>query len=171
MLSSGTFLDSLRFRFHLGQRLGVDPKSVEAQVIGEHGTSQVYLWSTARVAGTAFAQPDAFRREVEHDVRYANLSIIEGTGASQLGIGVAAARIVEMIVSDERAVVPIGSYQDGFGVTLSLPSVVGRDGVVEVLMPTLTEDEARALDESAATLRRALRSIGSGGDEGDGRDA
>ena len=171
VLSSGTFLDSLRFRFHLGQKLGVDPKSVEAQVIGEHGTSQVYLWSAARVAGTAFAQPDAFRREVEHEVRYANISIIEGTGASQLGIGVAAARIVEMIGRDERSVVPIGSYQEKYGVTLSLPSRLSRDGVAEVLMPTLAEDEARALDESAATLHRAVRSIEAGGGEGDGPGA
>ena len=87
VLSSGTFLDSLRFQFHLGTTLGVDPKSVEAQVIGEHGTSQVYLWSTARVAGTAIAQDHAVRIEVENEVRYANISIIEGTGASQLGIG------------------------------------------------------------------------------------
>jgi L-lactate dehydrogenase len=166
VLSSGTFLDSLRFRFHLGQKLGVDPKSVEAQVIGEHGTSQVYLWSTARVAGTTFAQSDAVRREVEHDVRYANISIIEGTGASQLGIGVAAARIAEMIGRDERAVVPIGSYQETYGVTLSLPSRLGRDGLAEVLMPTLAEDEARALDESAATLRRAVQSVEPGGGEG-----
>jgi L-lactate dehydrogenase len=166
VLSSGTFLDSLRFRFHLGRKLGVDPKSVEAQVIGEHGTSQVYLWSTARVAGTPFEQPDEFRREVEHDVRFANISIIEGTGASQLGIGVASARIVEMIGRDERAVVPIGSYQQAYGVTLSLPSRVGKDGVAEVLMPALAEDEARDLDESAATLRRALRSIEPGGGRG-----
>jgi len=159
VLSSGTLLDSLRFRFHLGQRLGVDPKSVEALVIGEHGTSQVYLWSTARIGGTTFAQPESLRREVEHEVRYANISIIEGTGASQLGIGVTAARIVEMIGRDERAVVPIGSYQERYGVTLSLPSRLGRAGVTEVLMPTLAEDEARALDASAATLRRAVRSI------------
>ena len=159
VLSSGTFLDSLRFRFHLGQRLGVDPKSVEAQVIGEHGTSQVYLWSTARVAGNAFPQDEAFRREVEHDVRYANISIIEGTGASQLGIGVVAARIAEMIGRDERAVVPIGSYQERFGATLSLPSRVGRQGVTGIFTPALAEDEARALDESAATLRRALQTI------------
>lgn len=159
VLSSGTFLDSMRFRFHLGQKLGVDPKSVEAQVVGEHGTSQVYLWSTARVAGTPFPQPGDFRREVEHDVRFANISIIEGTDASQLGIGVAAARIAEMIGRDERAVVPVGSYQPAYGVTLSLPSRLGKGGVAEVLAPTLGEDEARALDESAATLRRALRSI------------
>lgn len=167
VLSSGTLLDSLRFRFHLGQKLGVDPKSVEAQVVGEHGTSQVYLWSTARVAGTTFPQPDALRREVEEEVRYANISIIEGTGASQLGIGVVAARIAEMIGRDERAVVPIGALQERYGVTLSLPSRLGKDGVSEVLTPTLAEDEARALEESAETLRRALRSIESGaGGEG-----
>ena len=160
VLSSGTFLDSLRFRFHLAEKLDVDPKSVEAQVIGERGTSQVYLWSTARVAGTAIAVDDEFRHAVENDVRYANISIIEGTGASRLGIGVVAARIVEMIGRDEGAVVPIGCYQQRFGLTLSLPSRVGREGVTRVLMPTLAEDEARALDESAATLRRALQSIG-----------
>ena len=159
VLSSGTFLDSLRFRWHLGNKLGLDPMSVEAQVVGEHGTSQVYLWSTAHVAGTAIAPDVRIRHEVEQDVRFANISIIEGTGASQLGIGVVAARIVEMIGRDEGAVVPIGSYQDKFGVTLSLPSRLGREGVTRVFMPAMTEDEARALDESAATLRHALRSI------------
>ncbi len=160
VLSSGTFLDSLRFRVHLAKRLGIAPTSVEAQVIGEHGTSQVYLWSTARVAGTAIAADETFRHEVENEVRYANISIIEGTGASQLGIGIVAARIAEMIGRNEGAVVPIGSYQETFGVTLSLPSRVGRDGVTSVLMPTLTEDEARAVEESADTLRRAVQSIG-----------
>jgi L-lactate dehydrogenase len=159
VLSSGTFLDSLRFRFHLGKRLGVDPKSVEAQVIGEHGTSQVYLWSTARVAGQPIAQDGAFRSEIEDEVRYANISIIEGTGASQLGIGVATARIVEIIARDEQLVLPIGSYHERYGATLSLPSTFGREGVERVLMPALAEEEIRALDESAATLRRALESI------------
>jgi L-lactate dehydrogenase len=162
ILSSGTLLDSLRFRFHLGQKLGVDPKSVEAQVVGEHGTSQVYLWSTARVAGTTFPQPDVFRREVEENVRFANISIIEGTGASQLGIGVVAARITEMILRDEGAVVPIGSYQSNYGVTLSLPSRVGREGVTGIFMPELTDEETRSLANSAATLRDALNSIGEG---------
>lgn len=159
VLSSGTFLDSLRFRFHLGEKLGVDPRSVEAQVIGEHGTSQVFLWSTARVAGTAIAADDAFRHEVENEVRYANISIIEGTGASQLGIGIVTARIAEMIGRNEGEVVPIGSHQEKFGATLSLPSRLGRDGVTKVFMPTLAEDESRALEESAATLRRASQSI------------
>ncbi len=160
VLSSGTFLDSLRFRFHLGKRLAVDPGSVEAQVIGEHGTSQVYLWSTARIAGVPI-QADAFRSEVENEVRYANIDIIEGTGASQLGIGVVAARIVEIVARDEQAIVPIGSYREDYGVTLSLPSKFGRSGVTRVFMPSLAEDEARALDKSAAALRDALQSIGS----------
>ena len=160
VLSSGTFLDSLRFQFHLAERLGVDPKSVEARVIGEHGTSQVYLWSTARIAGTPIAADDSFRDQVESEVRYANISIIEGTGASQFGIGVVSARIVEMIGRNEGAVVPIGSYQAKFGVTLSLPSRVGREGVTRVLTPALAADEASALEESAATLHRAWQSIG-----------
>jgi L-lactate dehydrogenase len=167
VLSSGTFIDSLRFRFHLGQRLGVDPRSVHAQVVGEHGTSQVYLWSTASVAGAPILQSmlphgsdeAGFRADVENDVRYANINIIEGTGASQLGIGVVTARIVEIAGRDERTVIPIGSYQERYGVTLSLPSQFGRVGVTRVLLPSLEPDEVRALQKSAAALRDALQSI------------
>jgi len=167
VVSSGTFLDSLRFRFHLGKRLGVDPASVEAQVIGEHGTSQVYLWSTARVAGTPVipallpegVQAESFRSDIENDVRYANINIIEGTGASQLGIGVVAARIVEIVARDEQVLVPIGSYHEKYGVTLSAPSRLGREGVASVLMPPLAADEAQALEKSAAVLRGVLKSI------------
>lgn len=167
VLSSGTLLDSLRFRFHLGKRLGVDARSVHAHVIGEHGTSQVYLWSTAHVAGTPLlpsllpngVSAEAFRKDVENDVRYANIDIIEGTGASQLGIGVVTARIVEIIGRDERLAVPIGAYQKAYGVTLSLPSQFGRQGVERVFMPDLAEDEAQALQKSAAALHTALESI------------
>jgi len=167
VVSSGTFLDSLRFRFHLGKRLGVNPASVEAQVIGEHGTSQVYLWSTARVAGTPVipallpegAQAESFRSDIENDVRYANINIIEGAGASQLGIGVVAARIVEIVARDEQVLVPVGSYHEKYGVTLSAPSRLGREGVASVLMPPLAVDEAQALEKSAAVLRGVLKSI------------
>jgi L-lactate dehydrogenase len=167
VVSSGTFLDTLRFRFHLGKRLGVDPASVEAQVIGEHGTSQVYLWSTARVAGTPVipallpegVQAESFRSDIENDARYANINIIEGTGASQLGIGVVAARIVEIVARDEQVLVPIGSYHEKYGVTLSAPSRLGREGVASVLMPPLAAEEAQALEKSAAVLRGVLKSI------------
>ena len=164
VLGTGTFLDTLRFRFHLGSRLHVDPRAVEAHVIGEHGTSQVFVWSGARVGGTPIVpslvkapEAQAFREQVEKEVRYANIDIIEGTGASQLGIGVAVARIVEMILRDERAVIPIGSYQERFGVTLSLPSVVGRNGVESVMPLALDHEEEAKLAKSADAIRRAGR--------------
>jgi L-lactate dehydrogenase len=164
VLSTGTFLDSLRFRLHLARRLKVNPTQVEAQVVGEHGTSQVFLWSSARVAGTPMAKlleenhqsAEAFRREVEQDVRYANITIIEGTGASQLGIGMVTARIAEAILRDEHAVIPIGSHNPKFGVTLSLPSVLGRSGVSRILEPEMTAEEGQALERSADVLRSAV---------------
>jgi L-lactate dehydrogenase len=165
VLSSGTFLDTLRFRFHLARQMQVSPHHVEAQVVGEHGTSQVFLWSSARVAGTralaavAGEAPEAFRRRVEQEVRYANITIIEGTGASQLGIGMATARIVEAILRDERAVIPIGSFNEKYGVTLSLPSVLGREGVTRILEPEMSQEESDALRRSADTLKNALAQL------------
>ena len=76
---------------------------------------------------------DEFRYEVENEVRYANIAIIEGTGASQLGIGMATARIVEAILRDEQAVMPVGAFNPNYGTTLSLPSVLGRAGVSRIL--------------------------------------
>src|SRR6266852_8005916 len=167
VLSSGTFLDSLRFRFHLARHLKVDPVSVEAHVLGEHGTSEVFLWSSARVAGVpvfdALQYPDGSRaelqRSVEHEVRYANIAIIEGNQASQFGIGIVSARIAEAVLRDERAVLPIGAYNAGYGVTLSLPSVVGREGVSRILQPAMSDEERRSLAQSAEVLRQALQRI------------
>jgi L-lactate dehydrogenase len=164
VLSSGTFLDTLRFRFHLARRLKVNPRSVAAQVVGEHGTSQVFLWSSARVAGMPVTAAlgegsenvEQFRRQVEEEVRYANISIIEGTGASQLGIGMATARIVEAVLRDEQAVLPVGSFNPTYGTTLSLPSVLGRAGVSRVFEPEMSEDERQALQRGATRLREAV---------------
>jgi L-lactate dehydrogenase len=164
VLSTGTFLDSLRFRLHLARRLRVNPMYVEAHVVGEHGTSQVFLWSSARVAGTPISDlveqsgqtTDAFRRSVEQDVRYANITIIEGTGASQLGIGMVTARIAEAILRDEQAVIPIGSYNPTYGVTLSLPSALGRHGVSQIFEPEMSEEERQGLQRSADILRNAV---------------
>jgi L-lactate dehydrogenase len=167
VLSTGTFLDSLRFRVHLGAHFGVDPVNVEAQVIGDHGTSQVFLWSSARIAGVPLTRLLQERREnltelrarIEKDVRYANISIIEGHDASQYGIGIVSARIAEMVLRDERSVIPIGSYQQEFGVTLSLPSVVGRGGVTMTLSPELSPEERNGLRRSAENLRKALERV------------
>ena len=164
VLSTGTFLDSLRFRLHIARRLKVNPLYVEAQVVGEHGTSQVFLWSSARIAGTSISgllehsgqTADAFRRSVEQDVRYANITIIEGTGASQLGIGMVTARIAEAILRDEQAVIPVGSYNPKYGVTLSLPSVLGRHGVSQIFEPEMSEEERQGLQRSADILRNAV---------------
>src|SRR3979409_1933503 len=124
VLSTGTFLDSLRFRGHLAQHFDVDANQVEAQVIGEHGVSQVFLWSSARIAGVPIGKLieargeslDGVRKKLEDSVRYANITIIEGNDASQFGIGIVSARIAEMVLRDERAVIPIGSYNDRVGV-------------------------------------------------------
>src|SRR5258707_2290100 len=164
ILSAGTFLDSQRFRVHLGKHFGVDAAHVEAQVIGDHGTSQVFLWSSARVGGVPLAvllkargeKLDDLRKQVEKDVRYANITIIEGHDASQYGIGIVSARIAEMVLKDERAVIPIGSYQKKFGVTLSMPSIVGRRGAIEVLEPAMSDEERDGLRKSADALGTAL---------------
>ncbi len=163
VLSTGTYLDSLRFRVHLAAAAGVSPASVEAQVLGEHGTSEVFVWSGARVAGVPVADAlaqvatwsDESRRAIERDVRYANIAIIEGNGASMYGIGIVSARITEMVLRDERAVAPVGCYSDRYGVTLSLPTVVGRAGAARVLAPKLSNDEEQALLRSAEALTRA----------------
>jgi len=167
VLSTGTFLDTLRFRFHLARRLKVNPMYVDAQVVGEHGTSQVFLWSSARVGGKRIAELlgesglslDEFRKSVEQDVRFANITIIEGTGASQLGIGMVTARIAEIILRDEHAVIPIGSYNPRYGVTISLPSVLGRQGVIQILEPEMSDEERQGFQRSAETLRRAVARI------------
>jgi L-lactate dehydrogenase len=167
VLSTGTFLDSLRFRVHLGAYFGADPADVEAQVIGDHGTSQVFLWSSARIAGVPVTSLLRERREgltqlrtkIENEVRYANITIIEGHDASQYGIGIVSARIAEMVLRDEHSAIPIGSYQRDFGVTLSLPSILGRSGIIRVLQPDLSVDECEGLRRSAEALRDALERV------------
>ena len=159
VVSTGTYLDSLRFRFHLARKLQVSAAQVEAQVLGEHGTSQVFIWSSAHACGVPvrdFLATDDARKEIEREVRYANITIIEGTGASQLGIGVVSARIAEMIGRDERAVIPIGSWNPDYEVTLSVPTVVGRTGAIRLLRPALADDERQALQRSADTLKSAV---------------
>lgn len=163
VMSAGTMIDSLRFRVHLGERIGVNPASVEAMAIGEHGTSEVLLWSSATVAGLPIQEAcqqcgepfDKVRAMVERDVRYANITIIEGNNASQYGIGIVCARLTEAVLRDERSVFPVGSYQAAYGVTLSLPSVVGRAGVVRVLTPPMSADEQAQLQRGVERLRAA----------------
>ena len=123
------------------------------------------MWSSATIGGRPIREClpqsssqswDEFRRDIEQQVRFANIAIIEGIGASQHGIGMASARIVEIILRDARTVIPIGAYQPRYGVTLSLPSILGRDGVVQIFEPAMTAEERQALQRSADTLKAAV---------------
>jgi L-lactate dehydrogenase len=159
VLGTGTYLDSLRFRTHLGRRFGVAASSVDALVIGEHGTSSVFIWSTARVNGssieTLISQSVETKEKIEREVRQANIAIIEAIGASQYGIGIASARITEAVLRDEKIVLPVSSPQKALGVSLSLPSVVGAVGVERVLKLDLNRQEEAALDASARQIAAA----------------
>ena len=161
VFSTGTLLDSLRFRVHLAERLRVQTADVQAMVVGEHGTSQVLLWSTATVAGRPVLDlldgtgRQQIRHEIEHDVRYANIAIIEGTGASRYGIAAVAARLSAAVLRDERVMLPVGAYLPKYATTLSLPAVVGANGVEDVLEPPMTAQERADLERSAAILRDA----------------
>jgi L-lactate dehydrogenase len=163
MLSTGTWLDSLRFRTHLANAFGVNSRSVQADVIGEHGTSEVLHWSGATVAGVPWGDlaaqrgidPRDLKQRIENEVRFANINIIEALGASQYGIGIVTARIIEAVLRDEKLVVPIGSYHEEHKVTFSLPTVLGAHGAEGVVTPRLNPQEQDALARSIATLQQA----------------
>lgn len=170
VFGTGTLIDSLRLRVHIGQHLGMDPAGVDANVVGEHGTSSVTLWSSASVAGVSVSQLLALgdrsaqdvQDGIEEDVGKANITIINGIGASQYGIGIVSARLAEAVLRDEGSVFPVGSYQDGYRVSLSLPSVVGSSGVVRTLPPAMSVQEREGLEHSAEVLREALAGIHAG---------
>ncbi len=165
VISSGTYIDTLRFRFYIARQLGVHPDQVDAQVVGEHGNSRVLLWSSARVAGASvldmvpLEDVGAFKAKVEAQVRNANITIIEGTGASQYGIGMACGRLVEAMIRNEFAVFPLGCHVPEYGTTLSVPTVLARKGVVRILKPVMSDEERSALERSAETLRAAYERL------------
>ncbi|MGQ9371846.1 L-lactate dehydrogenase [Azospirillum sp. A39] len=172
VVGSGTVLDTARFRALIGQRLNVTPKSVHAQVVGEHGDSEVLLWSGARAAGMAI---DAFaahtgrpltdedRAAIDRGVRRAAYTIIEGKGHTAFGIAGGLARMVSAIAADERAVLTCSILNDDVlgvpEVALSLPRVVGAGGVLETVLPDLADAEAAALRRSAEILKEAATSV------------
>jgi L-lactate dehydrogenase len=165
ILSAGTVIDTLRFRYRIGREFGVRAREVDATVLGEHGTSSVYLWSSARIGGVRVLEllerrgddPAVVQERIRDAVTYSNISIIEGIGASQHGIGAVTARIAEAIVRDEHAILPVASHHAEFGTTISLPSVIGHHGVERVMCPDLTDQERASLEESARVLRDAAQ--------------
>jgi L-lactate dehydrogenase len=169
VIGSGTTLDTGRFRALLGEHFGVDPRSVHAFIIGEHGDSEVPVWSSANVAGVGledlarargidFGTDD--RERIFRETRDAAYAIIERKGATYYAVAVALTRIAEAIVRDQRTVLSVsslvGTRPYGLGeVCLSLPSIVGARGVEEVLGLHLNAEEEHALRASAETVRNA----------------
>jgi L-lactate dehydrogenase len=167
VLGTGTMLDTARLRHRLSRVLGVAPQSIHANVVGEHGDSEVVLWSSARAAGVPLASWPQWSSDLEspiaHEVRTAAYEIIKRKGATNHAIGLVTAALLRSIVRDERRVLTVSRVQEGtFGlrdVALSLPTVVGSRGGTQVVAPQLAEAEQHALLRSAQVLRDALASI------------
>jgi len=172
VFGSGTTLDTARFRTLVGRHFDVDPQHVHAYVIGEHGDSEVLVWSQATIAGLSldeFVQvhgspltPDK-RREIDENVRRAAYQIIAGKGATYYGIGSAVARIVDVVLHDQRAILTICSRITGVpdcdGLTLALPHLVGGAGALTTIPLALDADERERLARSANVLRDAVASL------------
>jgi L-lactate dehydrogenase len=172
VIGSGTILDTARFRALLGEHLGVAPVSVHAYVLGEHGDSEVLVWSSARVGGVSIQDyarqmgvglTDERKLEIDDGVRRAAYRIIENKGATYYGIGAGIAQIVQAIRDDERRVLTVSNLTTGVeafkGVCLSLPRVVGLKGVLTELRPDLSSEEQHLLQKSADILKEAAVSL------------
>jgi L-lactate dehydrogenase len=172
---SGTILDTARLRTLVGEHVGVAADSVHANVLGEHGDSEVLVWSSIQVGASPLATfaeqvgrpiTDQVKQQIDEKVRRAAYRIIEGKGATNFGIGAALTRIVRAIRDDEKAVLTLSAPGDGNGPTghacLSLPRVLGSRGIEATLQPSLSADEAEALKRSAQILREATRDFGAG---------
>lgn len=172
VIGSGTVLDSARLRQLISEQLHVDARSVHAVIIGEHGDSELAVFSGANVSGIDLPHFYSLRG-LSHDgheeaaildeVRNSAYAIIERKGATYYGIAMAVARIAEAIVKDEKAVLPVSTVLSGeyglTGLALSIPSVLGKDGVEAVLEIPLSEDEARSLRASADQLKTVIDAL------------
>jgi L-lactate dehydrogenase len=172
VIGSGTTLDTARFRLLLARHVGVDPAHVHAYVLGEHGDSEVLTWSVATVANFPLDQfcrahdiplDESVRAGIDARVRRAAYHIISGKGATYYGIGSALARITQAILNDQRAILTVSTrHEKVYGVqdvTLSLPQLVGGDGILDTYMPPLHAQEQDALQNSARVIRGAIDSL------------
>jgi L-lactate dehydrogenase len=169
VIGSGTTLDTARLRSLIGRHLNVDSQHIHAYVLGEHGDSEVIPWSLVTVGGILLEEfctngdisicPDDYAA-IDEKVRRAAYHIIEGKGATYYGIGSAIARIVEVILQDERSLLTVCTLtKDVAGVkdvTVSLPNLVGGEGILKTFFPNLNEAETTALRASAQVVRSAI---------------
>ena len=167
IIGTGTMLDTARLRQVLGRALRLDPRSIHAQVIGEHGDSAVVLWSSARVGGVPLRRWPGWDPKQEsvlaEEVRTAAYEIIQRKGSTNHTIGLTTADLLQCMLRGERRVLTVSRVQEGalgiHGVALSLPTVVSGEGAIEVLEPEMSQDECQLLDKSVDVLRSALKQI------------
>jgi L-lactate dehydrogenase len=172
VIGSGTTLDTARFRALLGRHLGVDPQHVHAYVLGEHGDSEVLAWSEVSIGGIPLEDfcfepgrevTEAVKRDIDEQVRRAAYRIIEGKGATYYGIGSALARIVHVILHDQRALLtvctPVAEVVGVRDVTVALPNLLGGSGVRATCLFELSDDERAGLRASAQIVRDAITSL------------
>ncbi|MDO5357900.1 L-lactate dehydrogenase [Slackia faecicanis] len=169
VLGSGTVLDTARFKYAIGQHLGVDPRTVHARIVGEHGDSEIAVWSTANVGGVpinsfcelrGFYDHEASMRRIAEGVKNSAYEIIEKKNATYYGIAMTVKRLCEAIVRDEKSVLPVSNLMEGdYGlddVVLSMPAIIGRGGMEQKVPISLSDEEQRKLEESAAALRAVI---------------
>lgn len=171
VVGTGTLLDTARFRALLGRHYGVDPRSVHAYILGEHGDTEVPIWSNAMIGGQPIQgrtvlgkEWDANRMDsIFEQARNAAYEIIDRKGHTDSAIGVVIARVVRAIIEDQKNVLPVSVRPEGaYGiqdVCLSTPCVVGMEGVEKHVVPDLSEDEGEALRASAEALRESRRGL------------
>lgn len=169
VIGSGTVLDTARLKYQLGEHLSVDSQSVHAYIIGEHGDSEIAVWSSANVSGIALDDFCEMRGHYNHDKSQENIAekvknsayeIIAKKRATYYGVAMAVKRICEAIIRDEKSILPISSMMHGeFGiddVVLSMPSIVGANGIETKVPISLNDEEKVNLKKSADTLRSIL---------------
>jgi L-lactate dehydrogenase len=167
VLGTGTMLDTARLRQVMGRELGVAPQSIHAQVVGEHGDSEVVLWSGAQVGGVPVRQWPGWSTAIETrlatEVRHAAYEVIQRKGATNHAIGLVTAALLRCMLRGERRVLTVSRVQQGAagldGVALSLPTIVGDGGGTQVLAPHMDEAEAAALARSAQVLKDAAATL------------
>lgn len=173
VMGSGTVLDTARLKYLLGEHLHVDSRSIHAFIIGEHGDSELAAWSGANVSGIPLNHFCELQGRYDHEsamdrlyrsVRDSAYEIIRRKGATYYGIAMAVARIAECIVKDERAILPVSVVLGGqYGLrelALSIPAIVGRRGVEQILEIPMASEEWEALNASAAQLQAVIGELG-----------
>lgn len=163
VIGSGTLLDSARFRYLIGQKLNIDPRSVHAHIVGEHGDSELPLWSLANIAGSALQLSESDREDVFVNTRDAAYQIIEAKGATYYAIALALDRICTAILSDEGAVLNVSTllndYHGVSDVYLGVPCIVDRSGVRQIMDIKITEQERALLHKSADKLKGLIGTL------------